>query len=253
MKLNEMITVEDETIAPRLVLYGVHGIGKTTFGSKLPKPVFVRTEDGMKGHLFKDVARLPLCDKIEDVVNQLQMLLSQEHEFKSVVVDSVDWMELLVHKMMAERANVKDVSDIGYQAGYKGAATAMLSILNLLSEINRRRNMLICLLGHSQITKFNSPDHEPYDRYGLSLHKNCEPLVYEWADCCLFVNYKTFTKKVDESFGKDKYQAVGIGERVMYSEERPAFHAKNRYGLPSEMKFDWAELANFMFNKRVEE
>ena len=244
------VTTTDETKAPRMVVYGVHGIGKTTFGARLPNPVFLRTEDGMRGKTFEGVARLPLCEDFKTVVSQLQQILVSEHDYKTLVIDSVDWLEQLIHANIATMSNVDDISDIGYQAGYKSAASRVMMVLNLLSEINRRRNIQIVLLGHSEIKRYNSPDNEPYDRYGLALHKDAAPLVYEWADVVLFVNYEMFTKKTGEKFGQDTFQAKGQGVRVMYSEERPAYHAKNRYALPAEMPFDWDTLKNNMFNTK---
>ena len=75
---------------PRVFVYGTSGIGKSTFGSQAPKPIFVPTEDGLDEI---DCAKFPLAATYEEVIAALR---TQPHEFESVVLDSLDWLERLV-------------------------------------------------------------------------------------------------------------------------------------------------------------
>jgi hypothetical protein len=50
---------------------------------------------------------------------------------------------------------------------------------------------------------------------------------------------KYTTVKAEER-GRVRTRGQGEGERVMYTEERPTWIAKNRYGLPAEMPLSWS-------------
>lgn len=251
MGLKELVTIGNSKQPPRILLYGVQGIGKSTFGAALPKPIFILTEDGLRGKAFENTARFPVCKTFEDVKRYISMLIIEEHEHKSVVLDSLGWLQKLIFEEVAEIKNKDDVADVGYQAGYKIALSKFLAVLELLAELHEKKNMLICLLGHSDVVKYNPPDGDSYDRYGLNLHKLIAPVVQQWSDIVLFVNYKVRTKRVDEGFGNSKAKAIGTDEpeRIMYTQERPAFHAKNRYDLPAELDFSWEALKENLFKK----
>ena len=50
---------------PRLLVFGTEGIGKSTFGSGAPKPVFIQTEDGLDDI---ECDRFPLATSYADVL-----------------------------------------------------------------------------------------------------------------------------------------------------------------------------------------
>ncbi len=78
---------------PRVVVYGPEGIGKSSFGAGCPDPVFIQTEDGL-GEIECD--SFPLCAGYAQFVEQLGAVCSQEHGYKTLVVDTLDWLEKLV-------------------------------------------------------------------------------------------------------------------------------------------------------------
>ncbi|GAB5501169.1 MAG: hypothetical protein PsegKO_34800 [Pseudohongiellaceae bacterium] len=99
--------------------------------------------------------------------------------------------------------------------------------------------MAIVQIAHTDIRRFDSPEHEPYDRYVIKLHARASALLQEHADVVLFANYRINTVKSDVGFNKKITRALGSGERVIHTEERPAFLAKNRYGLPETLPLHW--------------
>jgi hypothetical protein len=109
--------------------------------------------------------------------------------------------------------------------------------------LRSERGMTVLILAHSMIQRFDSPEHEPYDRYQPKLHKGASALMQEWADCVLFFNYHLATVKSDAGFNKKVVRAVGQGDRKIHTQERPAFLAKQRYGLDETLPMDWAEFA----------
>jgi hypothetical protein len=106
--------------------------------------------------------------------------------------------------------------------------------------------MAIILLAHSDTKKYEAPDHEPYDRYKLRLHDRFAHLVHDWCDAMLFANWKVHVVKDTGTLDKKTTRGVGTGERVMYTEERPAWWAKNRYSLPFELPLSWNALQDAM-------
>jgi len=101
-------------------------------------------------------------------------------------------------------------------------------------------------IAHTDIKRFDSPEHEPYDRYVIKLHARASALLQEHSDAVLFANYRISTVKSDVGFNKKVTRALGSGERVLYTAERPAFLAKNRYGLPDVLPLDWQAFAAAM-------
>jgi AAA domain len=106
--------------------------------------------------------------------------------------------------------------------------------------------MTVIQIAHTEIRRFDSPEHEPYDRYVIKLHARAAALLQEHSDVVLFANYRISTVKADVGFNKKVTRALGSGERVLYTAERPAFLAKNRFGLPDSLPLSWKAFAAAM-------
>ncbi len=220
----------------RVLLYGTHGIGKSTFGAMADKPVFIQTEDGLGGI---DCERFPLATSYSDVINALAALYAEPHEYRSAVLDSLDWLERLIWSKVCEDRGVASIEDIGYAKGYVFAITYWREVLAGLDALRNERGMTIVLIAHAQIEKFANPETDTYDRYSPRLHKQASALVQEWCDEVLFTTYSIHTKATDEGFGRKRVQGIGTGERIIRTTERPAHVAKNRIGLPELLPLDW--------------
>lgn len=233
-----MVTKGKKAKPPRIVLYGVEGIGKSSFAAQAPDAVFISTEDGQDNI---DTSKLPLCKSYDEVIEQLDFIHDGEHQFKTVTLDSLDWLEPLIWGKVASDHKVNSIEDIGYAKGYTYALDYWRYILDRLNSIRTKRNMVIILIAHDRIKRFDSPESEPFDRYELKLHDKAAPLIYEWADAVLFANYRAAIAKTDVGFNKEVKRGIGGGERYIYTEERPAFKAKNRYNLPSSVPYKKGE------------
>lgn len=219
--------------APRLLVYGVEGIGKSTFAAGAPAPVFIQTEDGL-GSLQVD--HFPLAQKVSDVLDALSSLFSDDHTFKTVVIDSLDWLENLIWRDIEEKYDAKDLA---YGKGAMIAADKWREILDGLAALRRDKGMVVILLAHVEIKRFDSPETEPYDRYQPKLQARSSALIREWVDAVLFANYKTVIKKDDVGFNKTVARGFSTGERLLFTSERPAYQAKNRYALPESLPLSW--------------
>lgn len=225
------------------MLYGTHGIGKSTWGAMAPKPIFIQTEDGLGGI---ECDRFPLVESFDQAIAALSELYSEKHPFRTVVVDSLDWLERLIWVEVCKKRMVESIEDIGYAKGYTFALTQWRQVLEGLSALRNDRRMTVILIAHAKIERFENPETESYDRYVPRLHKSARAVVQEWCDEVLFATYKVYTKVTDEGFNRKKAKGMGSGERVIRTTERPAHLAKNRLNLPDELPLDWNAYAQYI-------
>ena len=227
--------------AQKVVLYGPEGIGKSTFASKFPEPVFIDTE-GSTRHM--DVARLPKPSSWNLLMSAVKYVRDNPSVCKTLIIDTLDWAEALCTQHVCDTAQKKGVEDFGYGKGYVYVAEEFGRLLNLLDEIIDRG---INVLGtaHAKMRKFEQPEETgAYDRWEMKMSKNLAPLVKEWSDALLFANYKILTVRSGED--KKTVKAQG-GRRTMYTAHHPCWDAKNRWGLPEEVEFDYSAIAPHLY------
>jgi hypothetical protein len=222
----------DAAKPPIVLVHATGGIGKTTLGASAPSPVFLQTEDGLR----YDVETFGLIRNFDDVISALGALYSEEHQFKTLVIDSVDWLEPVVWQETCRRGDgtktFRSIEDFGYGKGYVQAVNVWREYIDGITALRDDRGMTILQIGHTDVKRFNSPEHEPYDRYQIKLHQKASDLLVEHCDVVGFLNYRTSVVKTEVGFKKSIARGVGGGMRALYLEERPAFVAKNRYSMP---------------------
>ncbi len=217
----------------RILFYATHGFGKSTAASTPTLgPVFVDLEDGLA---TIDAQRFPACESTRNLSDIVDALRSEKHEFRTLAVDSVTALERVVFDETARRNGEKTVAEVSYGRGYVEAANTISAILTHLDVLRRDRGMNIILLGHAMIETFADPLVETFDRHVPRLHSKVRPVVTEWTDAVLFGSQRVAITETDQGFSKKRRRGVGAGDRVIYTEERPAFVAKNRFGLPPEI------------------
>jgi hypothetical protein len=220
----------------RILLYGPEGVGKSTFAADAPEPIFLAAEDGIR-HL--DVASFPTPRCFDDLLVALRELECSRHEFKTVVLDTVDWVEPLIWDACCKKHNWEDIEAPGFGKGYNIALVEWRSLLGRLDRV-RKAGMEVILLGHSQIRMFNNPAGADYDRYSLKLQRSAAGLVTEWADAMLFAIHEDFVKTAKDA---KKAKGVSTGKRVVYTERSAAWDAKNRHGLPGKLPLSYTDYA----------
>ena len=242
MDLTHIITGRQKK-PPKVTIYGVGGVGKTFFAAQAPKPIFLCSEEGL-GTL--DVARFeprprdPVLRSWSELIECVFTLYQQEHHYETVVLDSLDQAEPLLWKHTSTRHGQKDIEAFGYGKGYVHAVDEARVLLEGLEALRNDRGMSIILIAHSQIKRFESPTAESYDRFQLRLQDRLGALIHDWSDAVLFANWKTHTvEDIDPKSKRTRRRGVGRGERMMYTEERPGWWAKNRFSLPFELPLDW--------------
>lgn len=227
--------------AKKVVIYGPEGIGKSTFASKFPDPVFIDTEGSTKD---MDVSRFDKPTSWQYLLEEIEYVKNNPGVCKTLVIDTIDWAEMLCIEHICDKHQKNGIEDFGYGNGYVYVKEEFGRFLNKLSDVVDK-GVNVVLTAHAQIRKFEQPDEMgAYDRWELKLGKKTSsqtsPLVKEWADMLLFANYKTYSVAADNKGKKHKAQG---GSRVMYTSHHPCWDAKNRYGLPEQIPFDYNEIA----------
>ena len=254
MSIMESIRTGKCPALPRLLLYGTEGIGKSTFAAQAPSPIFIATEDGL-GEI--DCASFPLAKQLTEVESYLKALATEPHEYQTVIIDSLDWLEQLIWDDLCRITNSTTIEKVdgGYGKGYIAALRFWRQIIDSL-EVLHKNGMAVILIAHAKVERFEDPESTSYDRYTPRLHKLANALVTEWCDAVLFATRKFRTETEDAGFGRERTIAVGVGkdggERIIRTVGGPSCVAKNRYGLPFEIPLIWDAFIETMSNSQSE-
>ncbi|QDU33032.1 hypothetical protein KS4_10730 [Poriferisphaera corsica] len=247
MSLLKQIHIGKKQMPPRMLIYGTEGIGKSTLASHAPDAIFIPTEDGL-GEI--DCSSFPLAKNCEAVIDAIDVLINEEHQFQTVVIDSLDWLERLVWDQLCKEYGTSSIEKVdgGYARGYIHALTHWRRILNGLDELRTKRGMCTILLAHAKVETFSDPEVGAYDRFSPRLHKHANAVVTEWADAVLFATRKVITRTEDAGFNRTRTLASGLGkeggDRILRCVGSPSCVAKNRYGLPAELPLSWQAIMN---------
>lgn len=228
--------------AKRIMVYGPEGVGKSTFGANAPNAVFLGAEDGTAS---LDVTRFPAPENWREVLDAVHVLTSEQHRFETLVLDTLDWAEPMLWDYICARDSqgrkekLTGIEDYGYGKGYTAAVDEWRVLLNLLEQLRKAKQMNVVLLAHSWVKPFKNPEGEDYDRYELKLNNKASGLLKEWCDVVLFANYETFA--VEDKRTKRVKGVDNEGARIVHTQRRAAFDAKNRYNLPETLPLSWVD------------
>jgi hypothetical protein len=218
MNLLQQVQRGRSHLPPRILVYGTEGVGCDKF---------------------------PLARSFEDVYAALSELETQEHGYETVAIDSLDWLERLIWDAVCRRESATTIEKVGggYGKGYTLALDYWRKLIEKLSNLHRDRGMMIFLIAHAKVEKFEDPEAPAYDRYSPRLHKHAGAIITEWCDAVLFAT-KRFTTRTEESgFGRQRAIAAPIGaaggERILKTVGGPSCVAKNRYRLKPEIPLAW--------------
>lgn len=216
------------------ILVGPHGVGKSTFAATLPDPIVIAAEriDQI------NVPKLPVPRTFKELYKQIEALDKEEHDYKSIILDSVDATDLLIVQYVCDEGKVRSLEQYGggYQKGALRCREIWAGLLAQLRDMSERFNVL--LIAGAQVKSFSDPLlSAPYDRWNMKLQEKSAELLRQMSDLIMFVNLETVIEK--ETPRSRKGKGILTGDRVLYTQPTTGFEAKSRYNHNSPLEFSW--------------
>jgi hypothetical protein len=244
---------------PRLLVYGEPGIGKTTFGASAPGAVLIPTEDGSFG---LDVPRIPndgKCETWQSVIMSAKVLLTEQHDFRWAVIDTINQAAHLCDEMVCQRDfdgkwNTTKGSE-GFNAfgkGEKSSAQEFRQLLNILDQLQQKRGMGVIMLCHVGLQKQANALGPDFYKFAGDMGKATWSIACSWADQ---VGHACREMRASVREGETKAKASAIGnERWLIFEGGPGRDAKSRagYDMPSRILLAWDEYAEQLASSPID-
>lgn len=217
----------------RVIVYGVEGVGKSSFAAAAPSPVFLCSEDGTSQ---LDVARFPAPRTWNEALEAVKVLTHDDHPFKTLVVDTLDWLEPLCWQHVCQTHGKTNIEEFGFGKGYVLAVEQWRLLLGRLDILLRTRKMHVVLVAHSTVRRVDDPQTGAFDRYRMKVHDKSADVLREWVDAILFARHEVRTVERN-----GKARGVSSGMRLMHTTWTAAYDAKNRFDLPETLPLSWEE------------
>jgi hypothetical protein len=232
---------------PRLILNGAPGFGKTTMGaySDSPLMVMVGGETGYETLLGSGL--VPSVDAARvsswlEFLALLDSLTSEDTRHRTLVIDTLGGLERLGHEYVCRRDFNGDWSSRGfgdYQKGYDVSLGEWQGMLARLDRLRDERGTTILFLSHPKVKEFKNPLGANFDRFVVDCDlRTTMGAMSKWCDAILFGAFRTIVdEKEGSDTGKKKGKGKGLGgvDRVLFTTNRDAYEAKNRYTMPAEI------------------
>lgn len=213
---------------------GDAGVGKTVLAATFPNPIFIRAEDGLQSiPAAKRPDAFPVLSSIDDLWKQLGALINEQHDYKTLIVDSVTQLETMFGEhIMDSDPKAKSIAQAlgGYGAAFSAISAMHGRVRKAAKILNERKGMNVIFIAHSDITQVDLPDQDPYSRYELRLHKKSVPHYVDNVDLVAYMKLETFTKGDGE-----KKKAISDGTRLAVCYTAAAQISKNRYGITDDI------------------
>ena len=246
---------------PKTTIEGEAGVGKSFFACSAPKPFVINTDDGIDEILLR-IPDIMVADAVpvgdneanaklyDSIIDTLTELAKEKHDRKSIIIDSLERLEILAQAKVCVEHSIKAPEDLGYGKAYvyaRGKIQRVLAGLNYLRDEKGMEPICVC---HTQIRTINKPTLEPYDVFTLKLHKSASADIMEWSDAVLFLTFKMIIQKKDTGFGRKDSRAINTGERIILTSGSQGVDCKNRFGLPSEIPAEYEEYHKLIAESR---
>ena len=237
MALKDMVQTPDDRPVI-MTICGDAGVGKTRLAATFPNPIFIRAEDGMQSiPRAERPAAFPLLasypkpgDGVTALFDQLLALLKEEHEYKTLVIDSVTALDVLFTAEALERdGRAKTLAQAlgGYGAGVQYVAGQHARVRKAAGLLNERKGMHIVFVAHADVETMRLPDQDDYQRYSLRLPPKSLPHYVDDVDMVGFVRLVSVVRGEEG----ERKRSISTGDRELIVSASSANVSKNRFGI----------------------
>lgn len=224
-------------------IVGEEGIGKTSLAASFPKPVFIRAEEGTKSltgeevkKYFTEVREMPTITKYSDIIEQLNALGEQKHDYKTVVIDTITQLNTMIESEIVAKDKALSINSAlgGYGAGQNAVADKHAAVRDICGNLRSFKKMNIVFLAHADYEKIDPPDAESYLRYTVKLHHKSMVHYIDNVDLVAYIKLQTY---VTEGKDKKRNMATTDGNRIITCYKTPNHVSKNRFGITEDIEF----------------
>lgn len=221
-----------------VTILGDSGLGKTSLACTFPKPIVIRAEDGLAAiPVDKRPDAFPVIQNADDVWEQLMGLIKEDHDYQTVIIDSVTALERLFvqHVIDSDPKKPRSINQAmgGYGAGLAAVATMHQRVRKACGILNEQKNMHVVFVAHADTETVELPDEDPYTRYSLRLGKRSVAPYVDDSDVVGFLKLQTFTTGDGE-----RKKAMSDGTRLIVCYATASNVSKNRYGIEEDIVFE---------------
>lgn len=214
---------------------GDAGLGKTSLSATFPKCIFIRAEDGMQGINGQERPdAFPLICSVENLWDQLKALITEDHDYRTLVIDSVTQLDTIFteHIIDSDPKKPRSIAQAlgGYGAGFQALSSLHGRVRRAAGLLNQRKDMNIVFIAHAETSTIELPDQDPYTRYDIRMHKKSVSHYIDNVDLVGFLKLETFTTGDGE-----RKKAISDGTRVLVTYATAANVSKNRYGITEDL------------------
>ena len=220
---------------PILTICGDQGMGKTTLACTFPDPIVIRAEDGLQA--IPESQRpdaFPVLSTVDQLWDQLATLIKEDHEYKTVVIDSVTALERLFIQYVidSDPKTPKSINQAlgGYGAGLSAVASLHARVRKACGVLNEQKEMTVVFVAHADTETIELPDQDAYSRYSLRLGKKSMAPYVDDTDLVGFIKLETFTRGDGE-----RKKATSTGNRLLVTYASAANVSKNRFGITADL------------------
>lgn len=233
----------------RVLIYGAEKVGKSTFASGAPSPIFVGADSGTER---LDIARIEPTSW-EEARSYLRDIAQDKHDYKTLVIDPINWFEPMLWDALCKTDGSTNIETYGEGFG-KGYKVAVGWWREFLFDLEKcwKRGMHVVITAHAQVKNFKSPDTDSYDRYELAMNEKGAAPIKQWVDAIVFARVETFTKTEKAT---KKAKGYSTDRHILLTQPNAAYDAGSRWQLPDELELSWQDFFDAVQGdkKRAEE
>lgn len=227
-----------KVVADKILMSGTPGVGKSTFAADAPRPIFIAAEEGLSQI---NAEAFPEPQSFAEILEAVRTLTDETHDFKTLVLDSIDWIEPLIWADLCRANKWEGIETPPYGRGYTATTDEWRKLIAMLDRLRAAKGMEIILLAHVTLKMFSNPSGADFSRMEIKLHRGASALLQEWSMVHLFACHEEFVTKEK---GAAKAKATSTGRRIMHTQRTATWDAKNRYGLPPVLPLSYEAYAD---------